>query len=90
MSLCIRPEDVCLARIPKGETNCLAGRILDLTDQGTLKRVTVDVGWPLVALLIRREWEALKVGPGDEVWAEIPAEAIMSIGKNPKGVRPGG
>jgi len=89
VSLCVRPEEVLLARTPTGQTNCLAGRIIDCVDEGALNRVTVDVGWPLVALLIRREWEALKAGPGDEVWATIPAAAIHIYREEPKGLEGG-
>src|SRR5439155_8557833 len=53
---CIRGEDVALQRAAAAGAsarNRLAGRIVGIESEGPLERVTVDCGFPLVALITR-------------------------------------
>jgi tungstate transport system ATP-binding protein len=78
--LCLRPEDVSLFEgAPKPgastEFNRLAGRVLRLVPAGTWVRVTVDCGFPLMALLTARGVEEMGLGEGKVVTAHFKTTA---------------
>lgn len=78
--VCIRPEDVTLARpagpeAPTSARNRLAGRVLDVTPAPPYLRVLVDCGFPLVAAVNRRSVEELGLAPGVAVTAAFKASA---------------
>jgi len=80
VKVCIRPEDVTLARpagpeAPTGARNRLAGRVLDVTPAPPYLRVLVDCGFPLVAAVTRRSVEELGLAPGVAVTAVFKASA---------------
>jgi molybdopterin-binding protein len=77
--LCLRPEDVALAipgQITDGSPrNRLLGRVTDLLPQGAHVRVTVDCGFPLMALVTRRSVEDMRLTAGSPVVAIFKATA---------------
>jgi tungstate transport system ATP-binding protein len=77
--LCVRPEDVTLsARAdgpPSSARNHLAGQIVRLAPSGPHVRVTIDCGFPLVALVTQRSVEELGFAPGRPVTAYFKATA---------------
>jgi len=77
--LCVRPEDVTLSArgsgSPSSARNHLAGQIVRLTPSGPHVRVTIDCGFPLVALVTQRSVEELGFAPGAPVSAHIKATA---------------
>lgn len=77
--LCLRPEDVSLAIreevAASSSRNHLTGTITDLLAQGAHVRVTVDCGFPLMALVTRRSVEDLRLAPGSSVVAAFKATA---------------
>jgi tungstate transport system ATP-binding protein len=78
--LCLRAEDVSLfPGPPKGSGsagfNRLAGRVQRLVPAGTHVRVTVDCGFPLVALVTQRMAEDLRLEPGAAVTAHFKSTA---------------
>jgi molybdopterin-binding protein len=81
--LCLRPEDITLW--PAGEPpsssarNHLHGRIIRLTPQGALTRLTIDCGFPLVALITRSSCLEMDLQPGTEVTASFKASAAHLI-----------
>ncbi len=81
--LCLRPEDITLW--PAGEPptssarNHLHGRVTRLLPQGALVRVTVDCGFPLVALVTRTSSQEMRLEPGCEVTATFKASAAHLI-----------
>ena len=81
--LCLRPEDVALARRPaEGPTsarNQLPGAVTRLVPLGEQVHVTVDVGVPLVAALTPRSVEDLGLRPGAPVVAVFKASAVHVI-----------
>ncbi|MFN8559432.1 MAG: ABC transporter ATP-binding protein [Dehalococcoidia bacterium] len=82
--VCIRPEDVAVAPPEAGERpssvrNRLPGRVVELVPAGGQRRLTIDVGFPLVALITRRSAEELALTPGAQVVAEVKATAIHLI-----------
>ena len=83
--LCLRPEDITLW--PAGEVpvssarNRLQGRITRLTPQGALVRVTVDCGFPVVALVTRSSAREMDLQAGKEVTASFKASAAHLISR---------
>ena len=77
--LCVRPEDVTLtARAGGGASsarNHLEGRIVRLAQSGPHVRVTIDCGFPLVALVTQRSVTEMGLGPGSPVTAHFKATA---------------
>ncbi|HTK29060.1 MAG TPA: ATP-binding cassette domain-containing protein [Vicinamibacterales bacterium] len=80
--VCIRAEDVVIEpRGPSGGSarNHLPGVVRAIEPEGPLDRVTVDCGFPVVALITRRSREALALAPGSEVAAAVKATAIQIV-----------
>ncbi len=81
--LCLRPEDVTLLpaddSTPSSARNRLSGRILRLTPQGALVKVSLDCGFPLVALITRASAQELGLQEGAQVTAVFKASAIHLI-----------
>jgi molybdopterin-binding protein len=77
--LCIRPEDVTLSARPEGAPssarNHLDGQVVRVVPSGAHVRVTIDCGFPLVALVTRRSAEELGFVPGRQVTAHFKATA---------------
>jgi len=86
--LCLRAEDVTLfpgAPKPAASAafNRLAGRVLRMVPTGAYMRVTVDCGFPLVALMTRRSIEEMELRDGAPVTAHFKSTAphLMRHGK---------
>ena len=78
--LCVRPEDVTLSpRAPAGARssarNHLDGAIVRLAPSGPHVRVTIDCGFPLVALVTQRSVREMALEPGTQVTAHFKATA---------------
>jgi len=78
--LCVRPEDVTLSpRAPAGTRssarNHLDGAIVRLARSGPHVRVTIDCGFPLVALVTQRSVREMALEPGSQVTAHFKATA---------------
>jgi tungstate transport system ATP-binding protein len=77
--LCVRPEDVTLSArtgdAPSSARNHLAGQIVRMAASGPHVRVTIDCGFPLVALVTQRSVEELRLQPGAPVTAHFKATA---------------
>ena len=78
--LCLRAEDVTLfPGAPKSAAssafNRLAGRVLRIVPTGAYMRVTVDCGFPLVALMTRRSIEEMELRDGAPVTAHFKSTA---------------
>ncbi|MGE5618771.1 MAG: ABC transporter ATP-binding protein [Sphingomonadaceae bacterium] len=78
---CLRPEDVVVAPLPAERTrssarNRLRASITRLTPLGSQVRVSVDCGFPLVALITRRSTEELALKVGSEVEVSFKATAV--------------
>ncbi len=83
---CLRPEDVVVAPAPadlpaSSARNKLRARITRLTPLGSQVRVSVDCGFPLVALITRRSAEELSFGVGSEVLVSFKATAVHLLGR---------
>ena len=83
---CLRPEAVTLwnppppgAREQSSARNRLNGHIRRILTQGPLARVTVDVGFPLMALVTRASVQEMGLAEGQEVVATFKASAVHLI-----------
>ncbi len=79
---CIRAEEVVLEGAPAGATsarNHLRGKVIRLVNEGPLVRVTLDCGFPLVALVTRSGARDLGLAPGREVSALVKAPAVRLV-----------
>ena len=81
--VCLRPEDVVLAPpdgvISSSARNRLPGVITRVVPLGAQARVTVDCGFPLVAVVTRRSLEELGLVVGTQVVASFKASAVHLI-----------
>ena len=77
--LCVRPEDVTLTARAGGSAssprNHLDGQIVRLAQSGPHVRVTIDCGFPLVALVTQRSVTEMDLAPGRPVTAHFKATA---------------
>ncbi len=79
---CIRAEDITLETRTAGHAstrNHLAARIVAITSEGPIERVTLDCGFPLDALITRRSREELNLAPGAQVTAAIKATSVHLV-----------
>ncbi len=83
--VCLRPEDVALALpheggVPDSVRNHLQGRVTTLRPVGLAGvRVTIDCGFPLVALVTRRSAQELALVAGAPIVASFKATAVHLI-----------
>lgn len=81
--LCLRPEDVVLTPgevdVPSSARNRLRGTVRRVTPTGTVVRVEVDCGFPIVATITRRSLEELSLGAGSKLMASFKATAAHLI-----------
>ena len=84
VTVCLRHEDVTLSLPTElAETtsarNRFTGKITKIYPVGTQVRLTIDVGFPLVAMITRRSWEEMGLHQGSTVVATFKASAIHLI-----------
>jgi len=82
--VCLRPEDVTLTPgdvplLPSSARNRFRGRVTRVAPKGRLYHVTVDCGFPLVAMITPQSVEGLELKPGREVVAAFKATAAHVI-----------
>jgi molybdate transport system ATP-binding protein len=80
--VCIRAEDVILVKGEPAKSsprNALRGKVCALTPEGPMRRIELDCGFPLMALLTKQACEDLALEPGVEVMALIKAPQIHLI-----------
>ena len=80
---CIRPEDITLAlsRLSSSARNSFAGKITRVISLGSLSRIEIDCGFPLVALVTKRSAEELNLASTKEVYATFKATGVHVIKK---------
>jgi tungstate transport system ATP-binding protein len=73
--LCIRPDDIVIAREAAGSSarNHLRARIVRIEPIGRRTRLVLDCGFPLVAHITRQSARDLALAPGDQVVASFKA-----------------
>jgi len=83
VAICLTQEDITLL-LPSNHTvssarNRFVGTIARMLPSGSLVRVTVDCGFPLIAVITRRSWEDMGLELGKKVIASFKASAINLI-----------
>jgi molybdate transport system ATP-binding protein len=84
-ALCIRAEDVTIARHPATDisaTNQWRAIVRSEVVEGPFIRVSLDCGFRLAALVTRDAWRRLALAPGEEVWAIVKAASILALPRN--------
>ena len=84
-ALCIRAEDVALARHDVADSSVMnrwRARVRSETPEGPFVRVGLDCGFRLAALVTRDGWQRLALRPGDEAWAIVKASSIRALPRN--------
>jgi len=78
---CIRPEDITLAlsKSPSSARNSFPGEVMKAVSIGSLTRVEIDCGFPLVALVTKKSAEELNLESGRSVRATFKATAVHVI-----------
>ncbi|MGH2377391.1 MAG: ABC transporter ATP-binding protein, partial [Candidatus Limnocylindria bacterium] len=73
--LCVRPDDVLIARLPAESSarNAFPARVIRLETLGRRVRVTLDCGFPLIAHITVQSARELALARGDEVTATFKA-----------------
>ena len=80
--ICIRGEDVTIEKGRAEQSsarNHLHGVVADVSPAGILTKVTVDVGFELVALVTRQAVADLELSKGIEIFAVFKASAVHLI-----------
>jgi len=80
----LRPEDITLTMVEdrspaSSARNRLRGAIDRITLMGHQARVTIDCGFPLIALITKQSLEDLGLQPGQEITATFKAHAVHLI-----------
>lgn len=87
--VCLRPEDIVLSTldgvVPTSARNRLRGVIRRVTTAGALARVTIDCGFPVVAVITNRSLDELGLAVGQEVVASFKASAVHVIPRSSGG-----
>ena len=81
VSACVRPEDITLSlsRISSSARNSFTGEVTRLVSMGSLSRVEIDCGFPLVCLVTKRSVEELGLKKGKQVYATFKATGVHVI-----------
>ncbi len=78
---CIRPEDITLAlsRVSSSARNSFTGEITRVVSLGSLSRIEIDCGFPLISLVTKRSTEELNLSRTKEVYATFKATGVHVI-----------
>ncbi|MEA1909072.1 MAG: tungstate ABC transporter ATP-binding protein WtpC [Euryarchaeota archaeon] len=78
VSISIRPEDILISKneIETSARNSFPGEITEVKNMGTIVRVVVDVGVPIVVALTKQSYEDMGLLCGVRVWIVFKASAV--------------
>ncbi len=81
--VCIRPQDVTLSRalLDPSPSNQFPTRVVGVTSDGALFKVTLDAGFPLVAYVAKQSYFDLALALGVSVVASVQATAVHLIAR---------
>lgn len=81
VSACIRPEDITLARSKTSSSarNSFAGEITRIVSLGALRRVEINCGFSLVALITKKSAEEMELDRGKPIYASFKATGVHVI-----------
>ena len=81
VTLCLRPEEVTLlvpteTATPSSARNCFSARVICILPSGSMFKVHLDCGFPLVAFVTRPSIDILNLHEGSTVAATFKATAV--------------
>lgn len=81
VSACIRPEDitVSLSKIASSARNSFSARVIRTVAMGSLSRVEIDCGFPLVCLVTKKSADELNLVKDKPVYATFKATGVHVI-----------
>ncbi len=90
VNFCVRPENTLLHVINSNaglkrrssdlvHKNNFEGKIVGIYDRGMNYRIVVDIGFPVVNLTLRTEFQDMQIGVGDSVCITIAEDSIHII-----------
>jgi molybdopterin-binding protein len=81
VSVCIRPEDITLSlnKLSDDSQNVFAGKVTSLVASGPMVRVSLDCGFPLVALVTRISADELHLQAGKTAYASFKPAVVHVI-----------
>lgn len=74
----IRPEDILVSRKPirSSARNSLKGKVESILDEGTIARITVDIGIPFATVVTKHSLDDMKLENGRSVYITFKASAV--------------
>ncbi len=74
----IRPEDITLSndKVPTSARNVFEGFIKEIYDLGTIIKLTIDIGEPIVLVLTRQSFLDLELNVGKHIFVYFKATAV--------------
>lgn len=81
VSVFISPEDIILSksRFESSARNILKGKIVEISDLGSVVRVKVDVGKPFTVQITRHSFEKMKLNLDSEVYIAFKASSVQIL-----------
>ncbi|MEM3536591.1 MAG: ABC transporter ATP-binding protein [Candidatus Bathyarchaeia archaeon] len=81
VSIFISPEDIILSkkRFESSARNILKGKIVEISDLGTVVRLKVDVGKPFTVQVTRHSFDNLKLNLNSEVYIAFKASSVQIL-----------
>jgi len=78
VSISVRPEDILVSKKPleSSALNTFDGKVEDIIDKGTVVKLAVDVGIPLVAMITKISFEEMGLERGMSVYLTFKASAV--------------
>jgi molybdopterin-binding protein len=74
----VRPEDILISLMPieSSARNSFQGKIKDISDTGTIVRITIDAGIPFIAAITRRSFQDMGLRLGMDVYLTFKAADV--------------
>lgn len=81
VSVFISPEDIILSksRFASSARNIFKGRIVEISDLGSVVRLKVDVGKPFTVQITKRSFEEMKLNLNSEVYIAFKASSVKIL-----------
>ena len=81
VTLFVRPEDIILSkrRFASSARNVLKGRIVDISDLGSVVRLRVDVGKPFIVQITKRSFSEIRLNLNTEVFLAFKASSVQIV-----------
>jgi len=81
VSIFIAPEDIIVSkkRFESSARNVFMGRIIEITDVGSLVKIRVDVGKPLITQITKRSFDEMGLNMSSEVFLTFKASSVQIV-----------